>query len=64
MRIEIQGHTDNKGAPAYNLKLSDRRAASVRKYLVGKGISSQSAVSHGYGLTRPLVPTTASRIGH
>ena len=31
MRIEVQGHTDNKGAAAYNLKLSDRRAASVRE---------------------------------
>jgi OOP family OmpA-OmpF porin len=56
MRIEIQGHTDNKGTPAYNAKLSDRRAASVRRYLVAKGISSDRLVSHGYGLSRPLVP--------
>jgi OmpA-OmpF porin, OOP family len=56
MRIEIQGHTDNKGRPAYNLKLSDRRAASVRKYLVAKGIATERLVSHGYGMTRPLVP--------
>jgi len=56
MRIEIQGHTDNKGSAAYNLKLSDRRAASVRRYLVNKGISTDRLVSHGYGMTRPLVP--------
>jgi outer membrane protein OmpA-like peptidoglycan-associated protein len=61
MRIEVQGHTDNKGAPAYNLKLSDRRAASVRKYLVGKGVSSDRLVSHGYGLTRPLVPNDSEQ---
>jgi outer membrane protein OmpA-like peptidoglycan-associated protein len=61
MRIEVQGHTDNKGAPAYNLKLSDRRAASVRKYLVGKGISSDRLVSRGYGLTRPLVPNDSEQ---
>jgi outer membrane protein OmpA-like peptidoglycan-associated protein len=61
MRIEVQGHTDNKGAPAYNLKLSDRRAASVRKYLVGKGTSSDRLVSHGYGLTRPLVPNDSEQ---
>jgi OmpA-OmpF porin, OOP family len=56
MRIEIQGHTDNKGSAPYNLKLSDRRAASVRKYLVAKGIAADRLVSHGYGLSRPLVP--------
>jgi OmpA-OmpF porin, OOP family len=61
MRIEVQGHTDNKGAAAYNLKLSDRRAASVRKYLVGKGVSSDRLVSHGYGLTRPLVPNDSEQ---
>jgi OOP family OmpA-OmpF porin len=56
MRIEIQGHTDNKGAAAYNLKLSDRRAASVRKYLVAHGVATDRLVSRGYGLTRPIVP--------
>ena len=56
MRIEVQGHTDNKGKAAYNLKLSDRRAASVKKYLIGRGIGSERLVSHGYGLTRPIVP--------
>jgi OOP family OmpA-OmpF porin len=61
MRIEVQGHTDNKGAAAYNLKLSGRRAASVRKYLIGKGIDGTRLVSHGYGLTRPLVPNTTEQ---
>jgi OmpA-OmpF porin, OOP family len=56
MRIEIQGHTDNKGRAAYNLKLSDKRAAAVRKYLVSHGIAGDRLVSHGYGMTRPLVP--------
>jgi OmpA-OmpF porin, OOP family len=61
MRIEVQGHTDNKGAAAYNLKLSERRAASVRRYLVGKGIPSDRLVSRGYGLTRPLVPNDSEQ---
>jgi outer membrane protein OmpA-like peptidoglycan-associated protein len=56
MRIEIQGHTDNKGSAKYNAKLSDRRAASVRKYLVSHGVAADRLVSHGYGLSRPLVP--------
>lgn len=58
--IEIQGHTDNVGKPAYNLKLSDRRAASVRKYLVAHGIAPDRLTSKGYGMTRPLVPNTTA----
>jgi OOP family OmpA-OmpF porin len=58
MTLEIQGHTDNKGNAAYNLKLSDSRANSVRMYLVGHGIDSSRLISHGYGLTQPIVPNT------
>lgn len=61
IRIEIQGHTDNKGSPAYNKSLSDRRAASVRKYLVAKGIDSGRLVSKGYGMERPIVPNTSDQ---
>jgi outer membrane protein OmpA-like peptidoglycan-associated protein len=56
--LEIQGHTDNKGSPAYNLKLSDARANSVRMYLVSHGIETGRLISHGYGLTQPIVPNT------
>ena len=56
MRIEVQGHTDNKGSAAYNKKLSDRRAASVKKYLVAHGIAADRLVSHGYGMDKALVP--------
>jgi OmpA-OmpF porin, OOP family len=55
MRIEVQGHTDNRGAAGYNLGLSERRAASVRQYLVAHGAGAERLVSHGYGLTRPLL---------
>ncbi len=47
--IEIQGHTDQQGNDEYNLKLSDRRAASVKRYLVEKGISEDRLTSQGYG---------------
>ena len=56
IKIEIQGHTDNRGSARYNKKLSDRRAASVRKYLVSHGTAPSRLTSHGYGFERPLVP--------
>ncbi|MEI9954594.1 MAG: OmpA family protein [Pseudomonadota bacterium] len=53
--LEVQGHTDNKGAAAYNKDLSNRRAESVMKYLIGHGVSSARLTALGYGMERPLV---------
>jgi outer membrane protein OmpA-like peptidoglycan-associated protein len=52
--IEIQGHTDERGDDAYNLDLSDRRAKSVEKYLVDKGVESKRLTAQGYGETQPV----------
>jgi len=52
--IEIQGHTDERGDDAYNLDLSDRRAKSVMKYLVDKGVDAKRLTAQGYGETQPL----------
>jgi outer membrane protein OmpA-like peptidoglycan-associated protein len=54
IRIEVQGHTDAKGTAIYNKKLSDRRAASVMRYLTAKGIDAGRLNSCGYGLERPV----------
>jgi OOP family OmpA-OmpF porin len=54
LKVEIQGHTDSTGPADYNLKLSDRRAASVRDYLIEKGVSAERLTSKGYGLTQPI----------
>jgi OmpA-OmpF porin, OOP family len=54
-KIEVQGHTDDKGANAYNLDLSQRRAQSVRKYLVSHGIDAARLTAKGYGEEVPLV---------
>jgi outer membrane protein OmpA-like peptidoglycan-associated protein len=51
--IIIAGHTDNKGTEDYNQKLSDRRASSVRAYLVDMGVSPSRLQSFGYGELRP-----------
>jgi OmpA-OmpF porin, OOP family len=56
VKMEVQGHTCNLGTAAYNLKLSDRRAASVKTYLVGKGVAANRLETKGYGLTRPVAP--------
>jgi OOP family OmpA-OmpF porin len=61
IKLEIQGHTDNKGSPVYNKSLSDRRAASVKKYLIGHGIDAGRLTSHGYGLERPVVPNDSDQ---
>jgi outer membrane protein OmpA-like peptidoglycan-associated protein len=54
--VEIGGHTDERGDAAYNLSLSDRRAAAVVTYLVGKGIDAGRLRSRGYGKTVPVDP--------
>lgn len=54
LRLEIQGHTDNVGKPEKNRVLSDKRAASVKAYLVKKGINPARLKSQGYGDTKPV----------
>ena len=54
IKVEIDGHTDGKGSGPYNLKLSDRRAASVRQYLIGRGIDADRMTSKGFGKTMPI----------
>ena len=59
-QVRIEGHTDAKGSDAYNKKLSDRRAAAVRDWLLTKeGLKSLKGVrftSKGYGESRPVAP--------
>jgi OOP family OmpA-OmpF porin len=61
IKIEVQGHTDNRGGAAYNQSLSERRAASVMRYFVGHGVRSDRLTSRGYGFDRPLVPNTSDQ---
>ncbi len=57
--LEVQGHTDNVGADAYNMHLSQTRADAVRAYLVSHGIAPDRLVSKGYGFHQPLVPNSS-----
>lgn len=53
-KVRVEGHTDNRGAAAMNKDLSNRRAASVVKWLVSYGIDKKRLSSKGFGLERPL----------
>jgi len=53
-RVRIEGHTDSIGTDAYNQKLSERRANSVRDFLVSKGIDASRLEAVGYGESRPI----------
>jgi outer membrane protein OmpA-like peptidoglycan-associated protein len=55
-KVEIQGHTDGRGKPAYNRQLSRRRAQSVLRYLVKSGIESARLMATGFGPDRPRAP--------
>ncbi|MGA9212381.1 OmpA family protein [Kaistella sp.] len=52
--INIYGYTDSKGADAYNLSLSDRRAAAVKSYLSSTGVSSSRMNTMGMGKADPI----------
>lgn len=56
LKIEISGHTDNKGAMQYNQVLSESRSKSVVEYLISKGIAKERLEYKGYGLSQPIAP--------
>ena len=60
LRVEIQGHTDSVGNDRFNLKLSQKRAESVKKYLVQQGIEARRMVPKGYGETVPIADNRTS----
>jgi outer membrane protein OmpA-like peptidoglycan-associated protein len=62
VKLEISGHTDNTGKPAYNKDLSEKRAKSVYDYLVNEAkIPSARLTYKGYGDTQPIAPNTSEK---
>lgn len=53
-RVEVGGHTDNKGSDAFNLELSRDRAFAVREYLIAQGVPAAQLLAVGYGESRPI----------
>ncbi len=54
LKIAMNGHTDNTGKPAENLKLSNDRANAVIRYLIEKGIDQKRLSAKGFGATQPV----------
>lgn len=53
-KLSIEGHTDNRGSPARNLVLSQKRAQAVRDYLERRGVPASRLEAKGYGPSRPI----------
>lgn len=55
VRIIIEGHTDERGTPEYNIALGERRARAVARYLLSIGVSAEQISIVSYGEEKPLV---------
>jgi outer membrane protein OmpA-like peptidoglycan-associated protein len=61
LRLEIEGHTDSVGSDSYNQTLSEKRAASVRDYLVSSNVSINNVIARGFGKTRPVADNSSAK---
>lgn len=63
-RIELTGHTDNKGEPDYNLRLGDSRARQIRDLLVKLGVKTDLISTASKGESLPVAPNTSEENSH
>ena len=56
-RVMLAGHTDTSGSARYNMGLAERRNASVRSYMTGRGIPDARIMAEAFGESQPRVPT-------
>lgn len=54
-KVTVEGHTDERGTPEYNIALGERRASAVKMYLQGKGVSADQISIVSYGKEKPAV---------
>jgi OOP family OmpA-OmpF porin len=52
LKVEVDGHADSTGNPAYNMILSEKRAEAVKKYFVDQGINPDQLTTKGFGITK------------
>ncbi|MEZ4223703.1 MAG: OmpA family protein [Polyangiaceae bacterium] len=53
-KLRVEGHTDNVGQPADNMKLSGGRALTIKKWLLDHGVAPERVIAVGFGETRPV----------
>jgi outer membrane protein OmpA-like peptidoglycan-associated protein len=54
LNLQVEGYTDSTGSDAFNQKLSEQRADTVREYLISQGLNPQTVTSTGYGKAYPV----------
>jgi len=62
--ITVEGHADERGTREYNLALGERRANSVRDYMIALGIDPNRVRTLSYGKERPVIPRRTRKPGH
>lgn len=60
LKVQVEGYTDNTGAPDYNQQLSEKRAMAVQQFLVAQGVSPESVTAQGYGEADPVADNSSS----
>ena len=58
--IVVSGHTDSVGSEAYNMKLGQRRADTVKSYLVERGVSSSKITTKSFGESQPVASNSTA----
>ena len=61
LRISVEGHTDSVGSDQYNMRLSERRAQAVKKYLVAEGIAADRIQTRSFGESKPVVSNSTAQ---
>jgi outer membrane protein OmpA-like peptidoglycan-associated protein len=56
LSLQIEGHTDSVGGDQFNQQLSERRADSVRDFLIAQGVAGSAVTARGFGKTQPVAP--------
>lgn len=59
--VEIQGHTDNQGSDKKNQEISQKRAETVRAYMISKGVEAKRLEAKGYGASQPIADNTTEQ---
>ncbi len=59
--VRVEGHTDERSTEAYNQKLSEQRAESVRKFLIKEGVAEARLTAVGYGESKPVSSNKTKR---